>query len=248
MVIHYTEHGNMEGALLVFLHGGGVCGWMWDKQVDYFTDYHCLIPTLQGHGDRGEESTFTITENAQEIIELINRKKNGREVNIVGFSIGAQITLEILTLAPNLVNRAIINSALVKPMKVTNFFIAPSVRLTAPLIKNRAFSKLQAKQLYIDDHYFERYYQDSIKMKSKTLIDVLQENLSYRLPVKAIDTTTRILVTVGEKERSVMRKSALKIAAYYPTSALEIIPEVGHGFSFAHPERFNQLVKEWLKK
>lgn len=246
LVIHYTEHGNLEGPLLVFLHGGGVGGWMWEKQVDYFTDYHCLIPILQGHGVRGEETTFSITENAQEIMELINEKKNGREVNIVGFSIGAQITLEILRLAPNLVNRANINSALVIPMKITNLFIAPSIRLTAPLIKNRAFSKIQAKQLFIDDHYFERYYQDSIKMKSRTLIDVLQENLSYRLPKILVETTTRVLVTVGEKERRVMRKSALKIAEYYPTSSLVVIPEVGHGFSFAQPQRFNQLVKEWL--
>lgn len=166
----------------------------------------------------------------------------------MGFSIGAQITLEILNLAPNLVNRALINSALVIPMKITNLFIAPSIRLTAPLIKNRAFSKIQAKQLYIDDLYFERYYQDSIKMKSSTLIAMLRENLSYRLPGTQIKTTTRVLVTVGEKERGVMRKSALKIAEYYSTSSLVVIPRVGHGFSFAQPEGFNQLVDDWLRE
>ena len=246
MAIKYTEYGNVEGPLLVLLHGGGVGGWMWDKQVEYFTDYHCLVPTLQGHGGRGEESTFSITENAREIIELINEIRNEREVNVIGFSIGAQITLEMLSLVPKLVHKAIINSALVIPMKITNSFIAPSVRLTVPLIKNRAFSKIQAKQMYINDYYFERYYQDSIKMKTKTLIEMLQENLSYRLPGNLNETTARILVTVGEKEKGVMRKSAVKIAESSSTFSLVVIPKAGHGFSFAQPERFNQLLEIWL--
>ena len=100
-------------------------------------------------------------------------------------------------------------------MKITYSFIAPSIRLTAPLIKNKTFSKIQAKQLYIGDEYFERYYQDSLKMKTMTLIEILKENLSYKLPEKAIETSARILVTVGEKEKGVMRKSAVQIAKYY---------------------------------
>ncbi len=64
MHTNYMEYGNKEGPLLVFIHGGGVGGWMWDEQTAYFTAYHCLIPTLQGHGDRSDETTFSIRGNA----------------------------------------------------------------------------------------------------------------------------------------------------------------------------------------
>ena len=100
MDFHYEEFGNKEGHLLLFLHGGGVGGWMWDQQIEHFSDYHCLVPTLQGHGCRSAGTSFSIEKSAHELIELIEQKRNGKEVHIVGFSIGGQITVEMLSLAP----------------------------------------------------------------------------------------------------------------------------------------------------
>ena len=45
--------------------------------------------------DRSDETTFSIRGNALEIIELIEQKKDEKDVHIIGFSIGAQICLDI---------------------------------------------------------------------------------------------------------------------------------------------------------
>ncbi|MCM3710167.1 alpha/beta fold hydrolase [Sporosarcina luteola] len=242
----YMEHGNKEGPLLVFIHGGGVGGWVWDKQIAYFREYHCLVPTLQGHGSRSKEISFSILENALEIIQLIEQKKGKKDVHIIGFSIGAQICLEIVSLAPTLISSAMINSAVVIPMKYMIPFLAPTIKMTFPLIKNMTFAKAQAKQLYLDGEYFEKYYEESLQMKSSTLINILKENMSYSLPAHFSKSTARVLVTAGEKEKGLVKKSVWEIVMGNEHFEYLFVQDIGHGFPVAKPELFNQILEEWI--
>ncbi len=113
MSIHYEEYGIHHPAVMVFLHGGGVSGWMWEPQVKHFsTDYHCIVPDLPGHGkSQTPGEPFTIEHSAQAVIKLIEDKADGRPVTLVGFSLGAQVIVELLALEPTRINYAIINSA-----------------------------------------------------------------------------------------------------------------------------------------
>lgn len=242
----YMEFGNKEGPLLVFIHGGGVGGWMWDKQITYFSEYHCLVPTLQGHGNRNNETSFSIHENALEIMELIEQKKEEKDVHIIGFSIGAQICLEIVSLASNLIETAVINSAVVIPMKCVTPFISPTIKMTFPLIKNETFAKAQAKQLYMDGEYFKKYYEESLKMNASTLVNVLKENMAYTLPDDFSKSTVRILVTAGEKEKGLVKKSVQKIIDENEHFEQFFVPHIGHGFPVAQPDLFNRMVEDWI--
>ncbi|MCG7342621.1 alpha/beta hydrolase [Sporosarcina sp. ACRSL] len=245
--MYILEYGNQEEPILVFLHGGGVGGWMWNQQVDYFKNYHVLIPTLQGHGDRSEETDFSIRGNAIEVIELIQQKKNEKDIHIIGFSIGAQICLEIISLAPNLIKSAMINSAVVIPMMSMIPFISPTIKMTYPLTKNKKFAKAQAKQLYMDGDYFEKYYEDSLKIKPTTLINILKENMSYTLPENFAESTARILVTVGDKEKGLVKKSVQRIVDGNDRCEALFVPNIGHGFPVAQPDLFNKVLQDWIE-
>ena len=113
---------------------------------------------------------------------MIEEKAEGKKVIVIGFSLGAQVTIQMLSMRPDLIDYAIINSALVRPMSYAKKWIRPSIRLTYPLVKNRWFSKVQSKTLYVDKEYFEKYYDESSQMKSDTLIRILEENMSFEIP------------------------------------------------------------------
>src|SRR4051794_19739122 len=90
LALHYKEYGNKHGPLMLFIHGGGVSGWMWDKQIQYFIDYHCVVPDLVDE----KEPTFSIQGSAEQLLDLIEEKANGKQVIVVGFSLGAQIAVQ----------------------------------------------------------------------------------------------------------------------------------------------------------
>lgn len=55
--MHYKEYGEFMGC---------IWGWMWDKQVQYFSDYHCVVPELIN-----EDADFFIEECAKKLLSLI---------------------------------------------------------------------------------------------------------------------------------------------------------------------------------
>lgn len=246
MALNSQEYGNQSGPFMLFLHGGGVSSWMWEKQIQYFKNYHCVVIDLPGHGSNAHIEDFTIEESATRLVEFIKQFANEKKIIVIGFSLGAQVLIQSLSLAPNLIDYAVINSALVRPSKIGKMSVRPMVKLTFPLIKNKTFSKLQAKMLYVNEEQFEKYYKESLKMKRHTLIQVLEENMSYDIPRKFSESTAKILVTVGAKEKRLMKKSAIDIGNHHPNSKVMMISDMGHGFPLATPDLFNQMVGNWL--
>ena len=247
MDLHYQEYGDKNASLMVFLHGGGVSSWMWDRQIEYFSHYHCITVDLPEQGASRDTENFSIHSSAINVIELIEKIAKDKKVIVIGFSLGAQVTIQMLSNNSNLINYAFINSALVRPNSFVRKMIKPSIRLTFPLVKNKSFSKLQAKTLYVEKEYFETYYKESSQMKSDTLIRILEENMSFEIPNDFSKANGKILVTVGEKEKVIMKKSAIDIVSSNSNCVGIIIPKVGHGISLLNPNYFNQMVEKWIQ-
>ncbi|HLR11861.1 MAG TPA: alpha/beta hydrolase [Sporosarcina sp.] len=238
----------MTKEILLFLHGGGVDDWMWSQQLPAFSDYECITPTLQGHGVRSDEQSFSIRQNALEIIAFIEQRCQHRIVHVIGFSVGAQIALEIIHLRPKMFQTAMINSALVIPQKRLYKWAPLLAKWTAPLMRSKTFNQLQAKQLGIPQALFPHYIETSLSINSNMLAALLQENLQFSLPPHLDETSTKVLVTVGGKERRIMKQSARLIVQANHTFQLIECLQIGHHFPLSHPQAFNQLLRTWIEQ
>ena len=248
MALYYKEDGEQNEQIILFLHGGGVGGWMWDEQVQYFKGkYHCIVPDLPGHGRSRETDFVSIKDCAFQLIHLLEEKKEDKKIIVVGFSLGAQIAIQMLSQSPDLIDYAMINSALVRKVPFGKEMVKPTIKLTYPLIKYRFFSKLQAKQLYIGPNLFEQYFKDSNRMSLDTLTMVLEENMSFQVPDSYADVKASLLITVGEKERKVMKSSAIDLLSKRDRAQAITITGIGHGIPIAAPEFFNDILENWLE-
>lgn len=246
MSIQFEEFGPLEAPLLVFIHGGGVSGWMWEEQIKFFQDYHCIVPTLPAHGGQKGGIPFSIRGSAKLVNDLIIEKANGQNVNVVCFSIGAQVLVEMLSLQPTLIDKAMINSALTRPITLPKSILGVTLKLTYPLIRQKVFAKMQAKALCIPPNLFDRYYEESCFITVEGLTRVLDENMSFKIPETFSTVKSKMLVTVGEWERGIMKKSAHDLVMCNTNCAKIVWPDIGHGISLKDPRLFNDILSKWL--
>jgi pimeloyl-ACP methyl ester carboxylesterase len=70
--LFFESCGPENAKSIVFLHGGGVGGWMWRKQVEALkADYHCLVPDLPEQGKSTQAGPYTTEGAADSVADLI---------------------------------------------------------------------------------------------------------------------------------------------------------------------------------
>lgn len=224
-----VEFGKENIYVIILLHGGGLSWWNYTETAELLKNrFHIVIPILDGH--TGSDVSFTsIENNAKEIISYIDEQFNGHILLAGGLSHGGQVLVEILSQRNNICDFAMIESALVMPMKITEYFIAPSFSLCYPLIKKKWFAKLQFQSLHIHSSLFENYFNDSSLIKKEDMISFLRANSSYKLKDTITGCQAKTLILVGGKEQKIMKMSAELLSKKINKSALEILPQYYHG-------------------
>ena len=245
----YQEYGFGQKGTIILLHGGGLSWWnYWEAAALLQTDYHIILPILDGHA--GSDRPFTtIEENASEIISFIDEHLGGSVLLIGGLSLGGQILLEMLSQRGDLCPYALIESAAVIPSKLTNILIAPAFGGSYGLIRNREFAKLQFHSLHIDPALFEDYYRDTCQITKEDMIAFMKANTSYALKDSLRGVSAEVHVFYGSRETAEIRRSAETIGRTLPGSRLHPLPGFRHGdLSLNHPQAYAEAVRQIINK
>lgn len=236
----FKEFGNPNAPVFVALHGGGLSWWSLENIIDPLqTEYRVVVPVIDGHGEDAKTTFVSIQDSAQKLISYIDHNCGGQIFALSGLSLGAQIVTEVLSIRPDITQYAIIESALVLPLKGVRMMAKPAYDMCYGLIRQRWFARLQAKANCLPEDMFERYFQDSASMSKQSLIQITLSNGTYRLQDSIAKTSANVLIIVGEKELKVMKQSARKLHETISGSKLLLAEGLQHGeLDLRNPETF----------
>ena len=242
------EFGQQNPDVIMLLHCGGLSWWNCREAAKLLEkDYHVILPILDGHA--GSDRPFTtIEDNAAGLISDIDAHFGGQVLAIGGLSLGGQIALEMLSQRPDICRYALVESALVKPSKLTAALIGPTFGMSYGLIKQKWFAKLQADYLGIPKVLFDDYYRDTCAISKADMIAFLEANSVYAIKPGLSETTAKVKIVAGSREQKSIRDSAELLCKAIPGSSMEILPGLRHGdLSLNKPERYVKILTDWIR-
>jgi pimeloyl-ACP methyl ester carboxylesterase len=252
------ECGPASAPTICFLHGGGISGWMWRPQVEALQEtYHCLIPDLPEHGLSAAIQPFTIADAARRVAELIRERGHGGRAHVIGLSEGAQIAVQLLGSAPEIVDHAIISSALVHPLPGVSLLgpraFALIFRLfAAPFLRSDTYVRLNMRYgNALPEQYFAEVHEDSRRMTVNSFTHMLLENQRFRIPSGLEQVQVPALIIAGQHELAIVRRSARDLAAALPAGQGYLVSfskrgAEEHSWNLQRPELFNAVTRAWL--
>jgi len=231
---------------LIFIHGGGVGPWMWDRQRQYFsTDFTVHTPTLPGHDPASRTRYFSHSHAAAAIAAQIGIRELTGEVTVVGFSAGGQVAIELATLFPGHINRTVVVSSLVSPWRSAPL-LAHVAGLAAPLAQIRGFARAQARQLVIPDAHLDAYLLLSRSLARQSLVNLMRANFAFHLPADFVDSPHPVLLVAGTAEQKRLINDLHRLSARLHRGSFSMINGVAHGAPLAAASQFNSVLANWL--
>ncbi len=259
--MYYQAFGQENEKTILFLHGGGVAGWMWDPVVSRLPDFHCLVPDLPEHGRSMDIRPFTMQLAADLAADLVRQQAHGGKAVVVGLSEGAQTVVQMLASTPEVIERAVVSSAVLLPVPGLGWLNSPRLqawmfRISIPPFRNNEWwMRLNMKySAAIPDEFFPQYKANFQLMNESQFVNLLQANEQFRLPANLDKANVPTLVIAGKREYGVMRESARMLAAALPDARAMLLDlrsgssmRVEHNWAMTAPDLFAQTVRGFVK-
>jgi len=239
-----------SGIPLVLVHGFLGSSDMWSPQINFFKDnFRVIAPALPGFGNSSTiNSCNSIECMAKAILNLLERKEI-KNFNLLGHSMGGMIVQEIAKIAGDKILKLICYGTGPRGNIPGRFETIDQSRKKLKINGLRDTTYRIAKTWFIDEEKAKYFYlceeagkQTSIEAADNGL--VAMKNWNGVKNLKNIKNET--LIIWGDQDKAYNFNQVETLNNNIPNSDLKVIEGCSHNVHLEKPDEFNIIVKEFL--
>jgi esterase len=242
-----------SGPEVVILHGLLGSSRNWQRVMrELSSEFRVMVPDLRNHGD-SPHGPHSIASMRDDILELI-QKNCDEPPHLIGHSMGAQAAMAVAASdETKIASLTVVDAAPVRLKGNLQNVLNILSKLELKSISSRAQAN-KAISSNIPDPGVRLFLLQNLKRKDTgelywrcNLPELRRyvEEESFSLPEEAVYEGPTLVIAGGRSEYRVWEHEAL-LKAHFPAMTLEIIEEAGHWVHADAPERFLQLVREFI--
>lgn len=219
-------------------------GWTWNPVVARLPHYRCLVPDLPQYGRSFQAGPFEMGRAAGMVAELIRARVETGRAHVVGYSLGAQVGVQLLATEPHLVDRAVLSSTVVNTL--------PAVQLTRKLAG--MFARTAALRWLLINRYWdagyavqnESYEQDARLNAGAHFAHIAESSAGFTIPAGLQKSFAPSLFVTGTGEMRALHRCAALLARSMPHGVDRVATGMRHDWPLHHPDLFARVADAWL--
>lgn len=254
--LYYETFGS--GAPIVFVHGGGMSHEFWEQQVYFFADTHQAVAyDLRGHGESDKPPHGHEFDRFERDLEALLKHLGLGKITLVCHAVGGYVGLLYALRHPELLSRLVLVSSSARFLGADEERGGFSNEFWNDYREGLARDKIGATARLVDRMF---YYKDPGQATRQAVLNIMLQWPLYALKLMGQDAekinfenqlheiATPTLVIHGRHDRKQRFSGASFLSSKLPNGRLCVFEESAHIPPLEEPERFNQVLMDFLRE
>jgi len=243
-----------SGPVIVFAHGGGFDHRMWDDQVSAFRPFFTVV-RYDARGFGRSASTVGAPFQYHEDLAGLIRHLGYERVSVVGQSLGGRVAVDLALTHPDLVEKLVLVGPGLSGWPWDRSGFESWIARMGDAVK--AGDSLAASEAWLSSSYMapamERpELRDRLRMLSRANVRSFFENgqepeLDPPAMKRLRDVRAPVLLVIGTRDEPEILKIGDTLTGQIAGVRRVMLEAAGHAPNIEQPERFNQVVLEFLR-
>lgn len=247
--IHYMRTGGSKPSV-VLLHGLTGSGACWSPLARALEgEYDVVMPDARGHGNSSTPlNGYRYEDHANDVVGLIQGLGLATPV-LLGHSMGGMTAAVVASQVGRAIRGVILADptflSLQRQREVHQSDVVEQHRRLLSLDKEDVLAQARVRHPHRSPELLERIAEARLKTRIAAFDVLTPPNPGYHRLVSTIHVP--ILLVIGDNGAVVSLETARELQALNPRLRVEQIQEAGHGVAYDQPERFETVVRSFLR-